>query len=499
MKRVKKYITLSLVSIMLTMTACSRINQISELINRSNDSEKSIESTSSRIENDDIEKPEILNDLSVSFDSEDVKEFVEGYEYAEFDKYNSYATENGFGGSSIYITGELVNVNLDGEYNVYGDLQTDDSEIWLFELAGMGDDQICSYLEGINAVIVGIYAGYSKAFEKPYIWAKRIYDLDHDVVIETNISKDMDYDDWKKWFYSDRFVTDNSIRYKEIGYSAPFEWGDPIDSDDDLYRYYYPENGLVMIYTFETSIHINEEYLEGYLGGVEEGTDNYKEESRTAVYFEDASNCWQVDYHCYIKGYDCYVRMYIIELGDTVVTVTYTNYNQKDNDKLEVFDQMVSTIHLENADNKDTSLGTYRASFYDVSFDVPNNFILDEDDGSMVWYVSDSCHFTINYYEAYDVFLQDEDLSIFADGFIENVSMQLDNFVEEKRVNKTLDNGENCVMIDCSWDMNDTRFCTRIYFFAAKGNVYNFTFSSYGKKDSGNLDRFDKMVNSVKY
>ena len=59
-----------------------------------------------------------------------ITEFTNGYEHAEFSKFNSYASENGLGGTKIYVKGVLEKIEL-LQTDIYGFVTDDSNNQWL--------------------------------------------------------------------------------------------------------------------------------------------------------------------------------------------------------------------------------------------------------------------------------------------------------------------------------------------------------------------------------
>lgn len=107
--------------------------------------------------------------------------FYKKFEQAKFSKFNSYASENGLGGTKIWIEGSFSEVNtLDSEgitilLAVFKD--TDGHE-WLL---GLDVDELTSkevYNEFVDhrILVTGVYDGYSDVYEMPVVYLTQLYD-----------------------------------------------------------------------------------------------------------------------------------------------------------------------------------------------------------------------------------------------------------------------------------------------------------------------------------
>ena len=111
-------------------------------------------------------------------------DFIAGYEKAVFEKYNSFASENGLGGSKIYFLCTLDKVEIlkaDGTTSLIGYVTDDTDNKWLVHLHVypiVSKTSFDSYV-GKEVAIRGVYEGYSGVKEMPAIV------LDELIVLET--------------------------------------------------------------------------------------------------------------------------------------------------------------------------------------------------------------------------------------------------------------------------------------------------------------------------
>ena len=94
-----------------------------------------------------------------------------GFEKAEYDRFNSLASENGLGGTKVYIDGTISEVIFD-ETNIMGLIvkQADDNE-WIISI---GQEPRFSYdklnaMIGTSVRVFGVYPGLSLEFKKPML------------------------------------------------------------------------------------------------------------------------------------------------------------------------------------------------------------------------------------------------------------------------------------------------------------------------------------------
>lgn len=97
-------------------------------------------------------------------------EYVNGFEKADYGKFNSYATKNGLGGTKIYVQGTVTEV-FDKDNSVGLIIQQSDNEQWL---VAIGEEPVIgkSKLEKLlnkTIEIFGEYVGYSDVFDMPHL------------------------------------------------------------------------------------------------------------------------------------------------------------------------------------------------------------------------------------------------------------------------------------------------------------------------------------------
>jgi hypothetical protein len=112
------------------------------------------------------------NDAEI--DSAELAAFTEGYEKAEFDKYNSNASENGLGGTRIYFEGKITKteiLNADGTTTILGYVEDIDKNNWLVMLhfvPAVSETQFDSVV-GKPVVLRGVYDGFSGTKKLPVV------------------------------------------------------------------------------------------------------------------------------------------------------------------------------------------------------------------------------------------------------------------------------------------------------------------------------------------
>ena len=145
---------------------------LSDNSNKSNDSSDDGDSAGQSSNND------ISNQLNIPDD------FFEGYEKAEFSKYNSPASENGLGDNRIYFYCTLDKTEIleaDGTTSILGYVTDDSGNEWLIQLhfvPAVSKTAFNSYV-GKELVLRGVYSGFSGTKEMPVVV------LDEMIVLDT--------------------------------------------------------------------------------------------------------------------------------------------------------------------------------------------------------------------------------------------------------------------------------------------------------------------------
>lgn len=124
----------------------------------------------------------IISDNNLS--DEVAVKFVEGYEAAEFSKYNSPASENGLAGNKIYLQAKLDSVDViktdAGTDIIYGFFTDNNDHRWYSTLNVTLFDDTSNYSNLIEKplVVCGIYQGYSEKYKVPAFDMYKLMNLD---------------------------------------------------------------------------------------------------------------------------------------------------------------------------------------------------------------------------------------------------------------------------------------------------------------------------------
>lgn len=130
---------------------------------------------------------EIMNGDKVLVSQETLDLFTSGYEKADFDNYNSPASENGLGDSRIYFYCTLKKTEVleaDGTTSILGYVTDEANHQWLIQLhfAPAVSETFFDKYVGKEVILRGVYSGFSGTKEIPVVV------LDEMIILETGES-----------------------------------------------------------------------------------------------------------------------------------------------------------------------------------------------------------------------------------------------------------------------------------------------------------------------
>ena len=190
----------------------------------------------------------------------DTPEYIDGYEVAEFDKFNSYASDNGLGGTNICVEGEVVAEVINGDVFALI-LQQDDKQTWLVSIWTPIEDLKNAFPDTMNKEVrvLGEYIGFSDIFHMPAIFVNGyIYEKTDEEQFELIWS----YEDWLEdnpdivQRHQDEHNTGTSTAYQDeelidtaiydVSYQVPKNWYNTLN-ESGIYTYYYPLKAMIML------------------------------------------------------------------------------------------------------------------------------------------------------------------------------------------------------------------------------------------------------------
>lgn len=120
----------------------------------------------------DIIRDIIENDAGAENDIQQEIEYIDGFEKADYEKYNSYASENGLGDTLIYIEGTVQSKKTNDNVLSFI-LRQDDGNEWLVSILQSVSiekyEGIVDELIGKRVRAFGIYNGYSDKYNMPFV------------------------------------------------------------------------------------------------------------------------------------------------------------------------------------------------------------------------------------------------------------------------------------------------------------------------------------------
>lgn len=131
-------------------------------------------------------------------------EEIDGFEKAEYDKFNSYASENGLGDTPIYIEGKVLNQTIVDENSEFPILnfvvEQEDGNRWL---ASIISDTEIKDIEEKQVRIFGTYTGFSDVFNLP---AMAVIPLDEDKMKLARVEVEDNGEYTEIWNYYDNYA-----------------------------------------------------------------------------------------------------------------------------------------------------------------------------------------------------------------------------------------------------------------------------------------------------
>lgn len=113
-------------------------------------------------------KVEVQNSVSEEAKDENGETYIDGFEKADYERFNSYASENGLGDTPIYIEGKVLNQTKTDEDSSLPMLslvvEQEDGNRWV--ASAIYDSEIDG-IEDKNVRIFGTYTGFSDIFNLP--------------------------------------------------------------------------------------------------------------------------------------------------------------------------------------------------------------------------------------------------------------------------------------------------------------------------------------------
>ena len=160
-------------------------------------------------------------------------EYIDGFEVAEYDKFNSYASENGLKDTLIVIEGTLINSTvIDSDSKILEiTVEQDDGNRWTVGVPALVRDKENIFDDIINEKIrvFGTYSGYSDLFNLPAIVAGVEDENNYDKA-RIEIYKDGKYSNF--WCFEDYIK--EALEYTDVMAEDNKEYEKGIDEDAEI-------------------------------------------------------------------------------------------------------------------------------------------------------------------------------------------------------------------------------------------------------------------------
>ncbi len=360
MQNKKIVIFVSILALAFVFTACTKISALKELVGdrkqveiigiEGKDDKGFIEEKNTQTETSDNSITDDKENDTVNLQEHEVpKGFTEGYIFGEYEKYNSAANENGYGGDKIWVKGTIKEVSVMGGDTLFCILYTDEGEGWLIGLDYTEvDKKIYDDLIGHSVIAKGIYQGFSEVYIYPAIFMNMIWDSTDGSIITSVLWGDYEGEDW-----NDSFVEWKEGSFRNISFQIPVEWGEANYSDDGKYMYYYPDGGMLMLFVqegsgfvFDNNDAINS-FLDSFIEAMKDGYTDFCEESRTLKTLKNGKRVAVFDWSGYntVVGMNMYTRAFFIEIDGNMLNISYNNYYEVNEENLELFEEIVNSIN----------------------------------------------------------------------------------------------------------------------------------------------------------
>lgn len=272
--------------------------------------------------------------------------FTKGYDQAVFEKYNSPAEENGLGGSKIWIEGTVENV-FTSSGTSGANIITEDDNKWLVILDSEDEEPTYETLEGNVVCMIGIYEGFSELYQQPTMTLNKLFDENSGDIISS-----LFYADYEGDSITITSDFDESTNQKEsfedwLTYQIPESWGEKTISSDKKYTYYYPDQGMLMVYV-QPSLTVNsmsEEDADDFFCSCEQSIDDYVSLARDKYSLKnDDRTAYLDEFTGIISGREVHSKNFVCPSSRGAINFTYCDYADSSYDRMEDFDQILQSI-----------------------------------------------------------------------------------------------------------------------------------------------------------
>lgn len=230
-------------------------------------------------ENPKTEKETNINEISES------KEDIDGFVYPDYEKYNSYASENGLDGDLIYVEGKVIGQTIlgeDGDKELFINIEQEDKNRWCISVP---TKNTIDEIENETIRVFGTYLGFSDVANLPGL-SPVVTSEEKMQLGRIELLKDGEYSE--VWGFEDLYndnIMVSDLYNKELLHTETF--GDVSCEipkvflenvrENNEWKYYYYEDLMFSVNIVEFSEGTNNDfvnYRDGYISGIKGNLDN---------------------------------------------------------------------------------------------------------------------------------------------------------------------------------------------------------------------------------
>lgn len=170
---------------------------------------------------------------------------------------------------------------------------------------------------------------------------------------------------------SDAGVSNDSVTYSHFGinYDIPYSWGEPVINGEFIY--YYPTNGMLTLSQLSTPADLDAEGFDLILSGMASSFGNYQLLSTGSVTLSNGAIGYSANFTGNISERNVACKMVSVQVGTSVVSLTYANFDISNTDTRQ-FDDVVKSITFSEYNNDTPSAVISGVNYYPSYPDVPD-------------------------------------------------------------------------------------------------------------------------------
>ncbi|WP_051563484.1 hypothetical protein [Butyrivibrio sp. LB2008] len=274
-------------------------------------------------------------------------QITDGFEKAEYSKYNSLASENGLAGAHIYIEGKITEINSENEFFI---VNTSDGD-WIVAFPGAGDTfrtKLDSFANH-NVRVLGDYLGLQLQMKIPGI---TLANQNAMVVSLDGNDEKITAIDYAESGIKENWTSPQMDKEKIVGdiiFKEPSNWKTESSTSDEgaerIYYYPYGDNavGLVMVQIGDDSEDLK--YDSVLTGLVKKDEDRIESEFTTI----SGQKGFYVKYKTQINDNPYIVKCYMLKSGKSFSMFSFGELNTLSKNMDKFSDKFVSWITIKNS------------------------------------------------------------------------------------------------------------------------------------------------------